>query len=410
MWEVDYRPGRIVTFLGVAALLTLAFSGYVKGSSYFAWLPTDLTLIAALSVVVLSAHAVLSWRQGIPRGGLLIALWCTCLAGLLAAGATGNDYAASKPVAVFIIAPLCILGGSLLLRSPRSRLYFCVGVVLIGLVVILLGRIDPGAVDAGDRLVSEGTSTINTGRAAGAAATVLAVAGLTSRRRLPLLLVAAVCALGAVAIASRGPVLAAAIAVVGVMVFARTGGRFLRLAVVAIGVFVLAQWALASGSVNARLTTVDDSSSEARRELWTYTLALMQGHPLGIGWGRLYEHVGAVANSDGWVQYPHNVFLEVASEGGWLAGVMLLVVVIVAVRRQGSWMHGRPVEMAMMALFAFAIVNACVSGDVNSNRGLWVAIGAALATVRFSSRDSDVLEDEDEVVDAGLERVDIRRR
>ena len=33
----------------------------------------------------------------------------------------------------------------------------------------------------------------------------------------------------------------------------------------------------------------------------------------------------------------------------------------------------------MLGLFVFAIINACVSGDVNANRGLWVALGAALA-------------------------------
>jgi hypothetical protein len=76
-------------------------------------------------------------------------------------------------------------------------------------------------------------------------------------------------------------------------------------------------------------------------------------------------------------QYPHNVLLEVGAEGGVLALFGLTTVIALAVRKQAH-AASAPVEMAMLALVFFFLLNAMVSGDINDNRGLWVALGAAL--------------------------------
>ena len=383
--------GRLARLLGVASLLVLAFGGYVKGSQYLAWVPVDITLIAALGVIACVGQA-LSWRPGPMRhSGWLLFLLIACLGGLMHQGVADNSYAASKPFAVFFVVPLCILGGAYLLQTDAARHAFLSGIVLLGFVVLLLAILDPSTV-ANDRLAIDGGNTIGAGRAIGAAFAVLALAVLSSRRWRPFLLApTALTAWGAIAAASRGPLLAAAVAVIAATILGRSPGRGGRIVAVALLAVGAGQYVFQVQSLNPRLRTLSDDSSEVRRYLWGRSWEMIQGHPLGVGWGRMYDQTGYAVLDSGYVQYPHNVILEVAGEGGWVAGVAFVVVLLLAVRSQLA-RPASPVETAMLALMLFAVVNSMVSGDINDGRPLWVAVGAALAPLvrRDASSGQDV--------------------
>lgn len=387
--------GRVTRAIPVALLLLLAFGGYIKGSAYLAWLPVDLTLLAGLGVAAYVARSMARSGPATRHRAWLVALLVACLAGLLHTGVAGNDYAASKPLAVFVMAPLCVLGGAHLLRTHTARRGFLVGVAALGFVVLLLARLDPSTLT--ERLAIDGGNTIGAGRALGAAFVVLTLAAMANRRwRIPLLALAAVEAWGVLATASRGPLLAAAVAVLVVAVLAKSRGRAARISAVAIAGGAIASTVVALETLNPRLSTLSDDSSQMRRWLWARSWEMIERHPLGIGWGRMYDQMGVAVLDSGYVQYPHNIVLEVASEAGWLAGALLVFVLWLAVRDQ----LGRAstvVESAMFALLVFALVNAMVSGDVNSNRGLWVAIGAALAPIATSQREADRLQVSDDV-------------
>lgn len=378
-WGEGHQFGRLSEAAGVGSLLLLAFSGYVQGSRYISALPVSLSLIGLAGVLIFGFNSVLAATRAPQKLGVLVAMLGASAVGLVATGSPDNDYATAKLMDVFFLAPILVFGGAYLLRTPRARRYFAVGVVAVGALALTLARVDPSVADTGGRLMAEGSSTIGTGRAVGAAAVVLTVAALSQRRRLPLLAAAAVFILGAVGVASRGPLLAAAVAVVIATVFGGRRGRWAKTLVVIVGGVLMLNYALSQGVLAERLTTLEDSSATTRRTLWVLSWQLIQENPVGVGWGRLVEHVGVIANSEGWVQYPHSIIIEFTVEAGWLAGVALIVVLLTSFRSQVARARGGAVEAVMLALMVYAVVNAMVSGDVGSNRGLWVAIGAAFS-------------------------------
>lgn len=397
-------PSRTRAVVGVVMLLVLAFGGYVKGSSFLSWAPLDITVMAAAVVALLIADAMLGGAAGPRHRVWLVALPVACMAGLLAVGVTDkNDYAAVKSLHVFVVAPLCVLGGAYLLRGATHRRYWCVAMAVFGLVVLAVALVEPSAV-AGERLASDGGNTIGAGRATGAACVVLGLAALTARRwRLLWLAGAVLAAWGAFEAASRGPLGAAAVAIVVAVAATRVRGRFGRIVTVGVAAVALAVWSVRFGQFDQRLTTLSDASAQMRGRLWQQAGRMIPESPLGVGWGRSYDETGIAVLDSGYTQYPHNIVLEVFSEGGWLAGVLLLVVLWLALRRQWR-LASSPAETILLGLLVFAVVNAMVSGDVNTNRGLWVALGSALAgsvAVVRSEREPEGLQGSDDVAGGG---------
>ncbi|MCH8613720.1 O-antigen ligase family protein [Arsenicicoccus dermatophilus] len=371
-------PGARSTtpIIGPTALAVLALGGYVKGSRYLAWIPVDLTILAGAVVLV-----VVLWTLAVRRrpGGspVPLLLWfATLTSGLLSSSSPENTYASQKVIHVFVLAPLCVMGGLVLLDSPRGRRSWLRSVVAVGFVTIALALVDPAG--STSRLYSEGGSTIGLGRAAGGALVVLLTVALTRRKHREFaLLLAFVAGYVVLRTASRGPVLASVLAVLAVVALSRTSGRIWRTLLVLLLLALGGAWA-ASGGADSRLFETAGASAEMRGMLLRYAVDAALHHPLGIGWGGLYDYMGFATLDSGYVQYPHNVIVEVASEGGWAAGAATCAALAVALGRQ--WRHqALPGELAMTALLLFGLLNALVSGDVNGNRGLWVAIGAALA-------------------------------
>jgi O-antigen ligase len=106
---------------------------------------------------------------------------------------------------------------------------------------------------------------------------------------------------------------------------------------------------------------------EAARELFF-------GNPLiGIGTGG-FEHYHFLG-------YPHNIFLELASElGVW--GVLAFIVMILytvylainLLKRQESSALELNMSKAFLAIFIFALTNAQFSGDIPGNYELWFSV------------------------------------
>nr|WP_243758044.1 O-antigen ligase family protein [Allobranchiibius sp. GilTou38] len=187
--------------------------------------------------------------------------------------------------------------------------------------------------------------------------------------------------------ASRGPALGAVIAIIAGVAFSARAGRSAQRTFAAVTAVVAAAYLLIKQSTTPRrLTDFNDTSTQARQVLWGRTARLITDHPLGVGWGKLWDAIPSnEALSSGYTQYPHNLFLEAGSEAGWLALVMVVVLVITTVRLQRQRATGW-VEVAMFCLLLFHLVNAQVSGDITANRGLWVAFGAALAASAGDSK------------------------
>lgn len=374
-----WNTGEMRVFVPVAGLLVLAFIGYIKGAPLISASPIDLTLIGAAIVsgaLLLRAPEVLRMRGLAP----LVLLYIALLIGAVPSGPP-TDYSSTKIIQTAVLVPLCLLGGRVLLGTERARGMWLRGIVAFGIIIAALAFVFPDDVAAESGRVSiEGGNTIGAARGVGAAVTVLAIWALHgTRRRFASITVAVGLVLVLLLIGSRGPILAAAVAITAATLLSRQPGKPVRTLVAGLGITAAGWIAIArSDSLAARLFTVQDNSSDARRYLWAETLDVARGYPFGIGWGQLYAHMRPGYMLDSGVrQYPHNLVLEILVEAGWvpvLIAVGVLGYALVLQRRATV----TTTETGMLALIVFALVSAMVSGDVPSNREVWVAVGAAI--------------------------------
>lgn len=367
--------------LGILALLFVAFGGYVKGLPALDQLGRPMT-ITAVVLVIAAVVAALVRARTVPREVLAVA----ALAWVFLPGASGFDATAYTDEKLTVELPLmllCLVGAILLLRTERDRAWWLGAVVAFGALVAVLALLFPSTTGYVGTVSLEGSSTISQGRAVGAAMVVLALYAVASHGRPRLWAVVGTLALGAATLqaGSRGPVIAALIAVLVVVAASPQRGRGVRVVLAGAAVALAAYLAFSADLVAGRLLVFNDTSAAERRRLWSDSLDVLTAHPGGIGWGNLYYSLPAGSVPDVRV-YPHNVLLEVGTEAGWLALAGLVALLGVAwVRQRRAASTG--VEAAMLGLLVFFLVNALVSGDVGDNRGLWVAVGAALVASRL---------------------------
>jgi O-antigen ligase len=115
----------------------------------------------------------------------------------------------------------------------------------------------------------------------------------------------------------------------------RLGGAAVIALTIAIGVF----WIGAEGLINRAAESIDAMKSEvqtpgdfySRREIWRDTWQLVRDHPVaGIGLGAYNTVFPNYAHHDGYykVDYAHNDYLQVLSDGGVIAGGLVLCFVV----------------------------------------------------------------------------------
>lgn len=372
MHEVDRSvgAGSVVRAIVLSGLLLVAFT-YLNAVSLVQRLPVNLGQLGAVVVFLALLPAFVSDRR-VPGSLVLVAaLWASFA--LVVPYSVDSVYGAQKVRDLFTIALLAVAGGVLLLRTDRARQVWLGLVVGLGFVVAAAAYLLPGATVAETgRVAVEGGSAISTGRAAGAAAVVLIALVLgRARQRWVLLATSAGLLLTVLASGSRGPLLSAAIAVVAVAIIPARQ-RWVR--VVLLGALVgMAYYLVAHSTYSSDRFADAGLSGENRLRFWQTTWEQAQAHPLGLGWGGLQPYILGRT-------YPHNIVLEAAGEGGLLAAGLLVAVLVVAVWAQAKAARASAVEMAMLGLLVFLLVNAMVSSDLSGNRGLWVMVGAALVS------------------------------
>jgi O-antigen ligase len=379
-------PKPAASAVGVIALLFLTFGGYVKDFPALADVGDTLTRLSALIVLVLSVHRILGGRIPPAATGSVVVLFLTFVPAMLVDPPT--TYTTEKLTVELPLMFLTIMGGLVLLAPARARRQWVAAVVALGAVAAVLALVFPSTTVV-DALAVEGGNTIDQGRTTGAGAIALFTLAMVHRKhRLLLLTGALVMSASMIASGSRGPTIGAAVAVLLAVAFSPSRSRGPRVVATIVTLLAAVYLAFAANLVGDRLLTFQDASAEARFRLWDVGVGLIGTNPLGIGWGQLYYYLppGTRLPGVGVREYPHNVLIEVGSEAGVPALVVLVVVLVLALRGQQR-VSTRPVESVMLALAVFALINSMVSGDVSDNRGLWVAVGAGLATRRMSFSD-----------------------
>jgi len=82
--------------------------------------------------------------------------------------------------------------------------------------------------------------------------------------------------------------------------------------------------------------------------------------------------------------YPHNIVLEALSELGIVGLGLLLLLMLASFRgffQQHAWRY--PLHLVAMGVFLYTLLNAMISGDLTSNRHLFLAIGLIAATAQL---------------------------
>jgi O-antigen ligase len=391
--------GSFVSF--EASLVLYTFAGIYKGDPRFAWIPVDPTgLFFALSVVVGSFIIV---RNPIHKKALPVVFAMVGLVTWFLVSLAWSPSRAWGPDKVFFMVTLAlwaVIGGALIIAPDPERLRRLFTLLLLlalwaGVDSMLAYAETGGSVY---RQVSvdgnEGGNHLSLGRICGLGALVALAGWLYSRDRvagwLSLVLFLALCFVLAIG-GGRGPLLATALALLiplglGVrlttrkILYSRT-----LLSVLVLLLAVPAGLALYATVVHQRLATLDRlerlAEGNPRTDLYAKVDEFWSRAPLlGLGAGGWTVAIGL----PNYRAHPHNLFAELAVEGG-LVALGLFFALLATVLRPASFerMRRDPQALCAMMLFACTFLNAMVSGDLPGNRAMFMMLGVlALFAVR----------------------------
>jgi O-Antigen ligase len=371
-------------------------AGLFKGDARLAWLPVDLTMLAAGITAVLVLWSIVA-RNALDERRRHSAIWWPlglAFVFLPALATTDwNPYAIEKASRFFTLTLVAAIA-PIYLVDRRYRLQRFITALVIIAVVILADGVFQLATASGSmlRLTGFSATTISFGRIACIPLIVLAssilrkqlsVAKGVSLMLIPFgLLVAA---------GARGP-LVAGIVVLLFGSFYLYGLRSARILVfAAIVVFVLSGpwfWELVPEWSGYRVTEFFNGrfgdSEYARVELIGVSVENIITHPMGIGFGGL---VGSYVSSDALETrvFSHNILLEAALEGGWLAGLFFPVAVLRAVRsalRIARLTRG-DVDYAFVLMYLLYLgLGDLVSGELNDSKMFIAFIALSLTLPR----------------------------
>jgi O-antigen ligase len=353
LFKADPLIGGLVPFdltAGLGALLVLACAIKLLRSDHLPFLPRPYVLYLP---IVLSMLASLLYTP------------------ILSVGA-------DKAGRFLLLTGLAILCPFILLDTPRRLREFLYSMGVVGLVISAESLMNLGG---SDRLVAPGTSTIQLGIAAGtgiAIAWSLALPQLSFGRRVLLYPAIGVLFIALLGSGARGPLIGA----VSCVLFALWHFRKLRVdaAILAMaGVCGLARVGIPSASFDYLATLVSDDPSAAlatRNGLMALAWRLFQEHPIlgiGIGGYQYYSH-------DPENIFPHNIFLEIGAELGFVAVVAFTGLVVWAFWEAIQQLKDREFpfwreSFAVLSLLIFGFLQMIKSGDINDNRTMWFSIG-----------------------------------
>jgi O-antigen ligase len=383
------------------ALLTLfLYVGLFKEQAAVEAIPIDVTLALGLLLAAVCCFRVASRRTRRIPVGLAAPVALIGLMLLISLSWTPSpEYGGDKAEKFLTLTLLATLAPFFLIDGQRDVRRFLGWLVAIAVVAGAVALANPPT-DTERVTIGSAGNTIGVSQLLCTAAVVLLVGALTDL--FPARGWAVVAGLGLVGIAaavgSRGPILslALALAATGVLWLARVPRKVLPVLVaVGLGAALLPFVSLPETSAERLGGAVRDPvgllESNTRYTTFGQAIELIEDDPLvGIGSGG-FQSVGRLAYPA--EDYPHNLFLEVWSELG-LAAVVVLIASIGAVLAEiwrGAWRAGPGPEGGMLyvmsAVLVFTLLAAQVSGDVNENRPFWTVLGLAwlLATSSVSS-------------------------
>jgi O-antigen ligase len=379
------------------ALLTLyVYIGLFKEQAIVAALPVDATLLlGALLGGVCFARWVAGRARPIPLGLAAPLVVLVVLLTVSLAWTPSPGYGGEKALKFATLTALAALAPFFLVEDQRDlRRLLAWTLALAGFAAVLTLASPPATAD---RLtIGMAGNTIGLSQLLCVAALILLIGTLTDLFRARALALGSSAALigVAAAIGSRGPLLCLGLALVvtGVVFLARVPHRTAPVMLVVVaGVALLPFVSLPEGSAErlsrAARHPVTALQDDPRYTSFGQAVDLIEAHPLrGVGAGG-FQSVGRLADPP--EDYPHNMFLEVWSELGLVAFLVLAASVMAVLARlwRAVWRlpPGGTFQLlyVLNAIFLFNLFTAQLSGDLIQNRTYWGAFGLAWLFVQF---------------------------
>jgi O-antigen ligase len=341
----------------------MGLGGYVATSPVVD-VPLHYGAAALLGLAIVGSLLV----RGIPHG----AGWALALTLGFSLATIANDQLGdySREKTMLLVATIAAFVAPLtLIRTERRANALVVCLFVFSLTVAALAWIFPAAPH---RLALAGSNYIGSGRII-SLGFAIALLMLILRRGPWLITLPTVLVTGYLSVqtGSRGPLLAAVVSAVVVLVGQRkVRGR----ATIVAGLFLAAVPATvllsqSTGYAEARILGLSaaETSVSTRWHYYAEAVNLGLSNPFGIGWGNFGWKLTLPPEGVGTEVYAHNLLLETLSEGGWMALISVLALTIVAIRN--LWrVSEHPTWAAVLGLSIYFLMNAMVSSDINGNR------------------------------------------
>lgn len=381
--HVDWRgeePGTLRSYLPNVAALSLAI--FLLGGNFGRW-PVSPVVVGALATSFFVGSALYT-RLTIPAR-VLPMLTIFVLAFFPLWWTEFTPYAREKVLLFYTSIFLAGMAPMFLIQTDRDLERLLSYMSAIGLVLAIIGLSNALVNSVAERRLSAfGGNPIWFARACGYAAIWFFFRGLDiARHRLLYSILFVISAVAVISSGSRGPTLflLASITVVVALHYAkrpdfwRVLGLWLIFLILLAGISVplFLPWFSATLERFAGLFSAEpDGATRERLDAFEVAFRHIPSNPLGMGYGAFAE----LSRS----KYPHNLFLEVFVELGWLTGAYLMILMALVVHRafRISSEGGTP-QKALLAAVVFSFLNAMVSGDLTSPKDLFLFSSIALS-------------------------------
>lgn len=384
LWQVSEGHGTsALDGVLVAAIVFVCTENLVLPvhSSTTVFDPLAIALLVICFILMARARLILTERRSHLIGPLLA---LSFVPGIFIAHAHGASTAYSNSKVIAIGVALVLITGPAALRSWEHAVRIGIFALLVLAIATAVAVLIWGRPTSSGRISILEMNPIGIARVASLAIPICVTLLLSSTRRTGLqttVLGSGIAAgvLGTVATGSRGPLVSSllgCVAVVAVMIYV---GRFRVTRRVVIAVLSLAGVGIVVLQHTVSYDRILSMDGSGRGELLSATWRAIEENPLGVGWGMLPQYIDWSGGADGGILYPHNVFLEIWSEGGpvALAGFCLTIFICALRSVRTAIETNSPVAYLVLALLVVAVSNAQFSSDLVGNRLMWGAIGLA---------------------------------
>jgi hypothetical protein len=374
------------------ALLTLfLYVGLFKAEAVVQAVPFDVTAgLGVLLAAVCLFRLVTGRARPIPYGFALT----LAVVGLALVGSLGwtpsPDYGAEKAEKFLTLTLLAAVAPFFIIEDESDLRRFFSWTVVIAGAAAMLALVHPPPPGAERLELGAAASTIGSSRLLCAAAIVLFLGALAKpawRLRATLAGIGLIAV--AAAVGSRGPLLslALALAVTAAVWALRVPRRLVPLLLIVVaGVAVFPFVSLPETSGQRLAAAASDPLAAFRADdrsfLYEQAVELIDEHPLrGVGAGGF--------NSVNVAKWPHNLFLELWSELGFVptAVVVASIIAVLVGLFRAAWRlpegPTRQLVYVVTGVFLFFFFAVQVSGDINENRAFWTVFGVAWLVVRY---------------------------